>query len=90
MWFKFPPDNEIFHLGKWLPPQIELKFMFHFNWPEFFLNCVGLNGRVHKDDIKMQFHLQQIEVAPTLYASLEKARHVDHQMVTYATVRHKC
>ena len=66
----FTPHLEVFHTGKVLVPEVEIKMKFHFNSCSVFFNGVALAGRLHEDDIKIKFHLCQLRLNETVYKSL--------------------
>ena len=83
----FKPHSEIFHLSKALVPGVEIKIRFYFNAPAFFLNGVGEQGRLTKEDIQMSFHLCQLSLSAPLYKTLDETRHSKREVAKFPTVR---
>lgn len=49
----FKPHSEAFHMGKPLPPGVEISIKFLFNDSAFFMNGVGNNGRLTTGKLQM-------------------------------------
>ena len=83
----FQPHLKAFHTGKVLVPQVEIKMRFYFSSPDFFLNGVGLRGRLSEQDIKIRFHLCQLRLNSEVYKNLSLQRHNEREIASYPTVR---
>ena len=80
----FQPHLEAFHTGKALVPQVEIRMRLHFNSPDLFLNGVGLKGRLTENDIKVKFHLCQLQLRlnETVYKNLNEANYNERQVAS--------
>jgi len=83
----FKPHLEVFHTGKVMVPDVEIKIKFHFNSPYLFLNGVGKAGRLKEEDVKIRFHLCQLRLNETVYMNLAAQRHNEDAVAVYPTVR---
>ena len=54
---------------------------------KFFLNGVGLHGRLTPQDLEMTFHACQLTLSAPLYKTLDTARHSRGEAAKYPTVQ---
>ena len=62
---------------------------FTFYCPAFYLNGIGVNGRLIEDDIKLTFHLCQLRLNEDVCKSLPQEIHNEREIAAYPTVRSK-
>lgn len=82
---RFTPRNDVFHLNKFLVPNVQTGIQLYFNSPDLFLNGVGVAGRLRDADIKVRMYLCQVRINPSVYREL--AGQMEKGIVVYPTVR---
>ena len=70
----FKPHSEAFYMGKPLVPFVEVVVRFFFHEPAFFLNGVAEQGRLTDADIKIKFHVCQVQLSDPLANTLQLQR----------------
>ena len=78
-WLMFKPHLEVFHTGKVLVPNTEIKIQFHFNDPNFWTygrnkETSNKNIRLLPQDIEIKFILCQLRLNQAVYKGLSLKR----------------
>ena len=78
-WLMFQPHLEVFHTGKVLVPNTEIKIQFHFNDPNFWTygrnkETSNKNIRLLSQDIEIKFILCQLRLNQNVYKGLSVQR----------------
>ena len=91
-WLVFKPHLEVFHTGKVLVPNTEIKIQFHFNDPDFWTYGRNLGQTTNKklrllpEDIEIKFILCQLRLNQAVYKGLAFER-ANKPAVVYPVVR---
>ena len=88
------PYLPAFHTGKIMVPGVEMNFELHFNSPDFYTFSTLTSGTgvkryvtLREQDVDITFHLCRLNLNPDVYASLERSRKIQKQVVKYPVVR---